>query len=240
MKVALDALELLHEQVDTLIVIPNQKLIDEVDQRVSLINAFSMINGVPNQFIKAIADIIANPGHINVDFADIKTIMKQRGYAVIGTGRATGDDRAIKAARQAVTSRLLDNVSINGARGVLLNISGSSNLGLHELSAAASIVYEQAHEDASIILGSVIDESLGDDVTVTVIATGFSYPAHIQEMLPQTISHVSTQQESVQPARLEEQNSTSPATSAPAAKKDEPIDMNDLEIPAIMRKILQK
>ena len=251
MKIAQDALELLHEHVDTLIVIPNQKLIEEVDQRVSLINAFSMINGVPNQFIKSIADIIAKPGHINVDFADIKTIMKQRGYAVIGTGRATGDDRALKAARQAVTSRLLDNASINGARGVLLNISGSSNLGLHELSAAASIVYEQAHEDASIILGSVIDESLGDDITVTVIATGFSYSAHIQEILPQAISpqgiplHAVPQQ-SMQPARLaqetavDEQNTDAQQAPVVAPVKDEGIDMNDLEIPAVMRKILQK
>ncbi|MBA2306629.1 cell division protein FtsZ [Candidatus Dependentiae bacterium] len=241
MKVAQDALELLHEHVDTLIVIPNQKLIEEVDQRVSLINAFSMINGVPNQFIKSIADIIAKPGHINVDFADIKTIMKQRGYAVIGTGRATGDDRAIKAARQAVTSRLLDNASISGARGVLLNISGSSNLGLHELSAAASIVYEQAHEDASIILGSVIDESLGDDVTVTVIATGFSYPAHIQEILPQSLSQIVAQQESMQPARpAGESHSTEASGTQSTAPKEEPIDMNDLEIPAIMRRVLQK
>ncbi len=179
MKVALDALELLKDHVDTLIVIPNQKLMDVVDrdQKVSLVNAFSMINTVPNQFIKSTADILAKPGHINVDFADMKAIMKQRGYAVIGTGRATGEDRAIKAARQAITSPLLDNTSIGGARGVLLNISGSSNLGLHELGAAAHIIYEQAHEDASIILGSVIDEALGDEVSVTVIATGFDRPS---------------------------------------------------------------
>lgn len=243
MKVAQDALEQIYEHVDTLIVIPNQKLIEEVDQRVSLVNAFSMINSIPNQFIKSIADIIAKPGHINVDFADIKTIMKQRGYAVIGTGRATGDERALKAARQAVTSRLLDNATIGGARGVLLNISGSSNLGLHELSAAASIVYEQAHEDASIILGSVIDESLGDEVTVTVIATGFSYPAHIQELAPQPMFH----KEIIQPARVVEQAPGTPILSAsveteapPSQKTEEQVDVNDLEIPAVMRKILQK
>ena len=241
MKVAQDALELLQEHVDTLIVIPNQKLIEEVDQRVSLINAFNMINGVPNQFIKSIADIIANPGHINVDFADIKTIMKQRGYAVIGTGRATGEDRAVKAARQAVTSRLLDNTSISGARGILLNISGSSNLGLHELSAAASIVYEQAHEDASIILGSVIDESLADDVTVTVIATGFSYPAHIQEIFSQQSASVVTPVSEVQPARVAGESPGAPlSTGSSQTVKEEPVDMNDLEIPAIMRKILQR
>ncbi|MBA3751764.1 cell division protein FtsZ [Candidatus Dependentiae bacterium] len=242
MKVAHDALELLHEHVDTLIVIPNQKLIEEVDQKVSLVNAFSMINGIPNQFIKSIADIIAQPGHINVDFADIKMIMKQRGYAVIGTGRATGDDRAVKAARQAVASRLLDNASIGGARGVLLNISGSSNLGLHELSAAASIIYEQAHEDASIILGSVIDESLGDEVTVTVIATGFSYQAHVQEILQQPVGPLFSVPDIAPAVRQTAENTNVAPTpvGVPPAQKEEPIDVNDLEIPAVMRKLLQR
>ena len=123
-RVAEEALHKLEGVVDTLIVIPNQKLLDVVDQKVSLLNAFDLINSVLNQFIKSIADIIAKPGHINVDFADIKTIMKQRGYAVIGTGRGSGPDRAVKAAREAIVSPLLDNTNIKGAQGVLLNISG--------------------------------------------------------------------------------------------------------------------
>ena len=252
MKVAQDALDLLKEQVDSLIVIPNQKLIDVVDQKVSLVNAFNMINGILNQFIRSIADIIAKPGHINVDFADIKTIMKQRGFAVIGTGKASGEDRAAKAARQAVTSPLLDNASISGARGVLLNISGSSNLGLHEVGAAAQIIYEQAHEDASIIMGSVIDESLGEEVTVTVIATGFEQLVTLSDVIQPAIAfkpeltygEIQRAQEP-EPVRQEE-----PAVQAQQPQMiqaiatepiaEEPIDLNDLEIPAVMRQLLQK
>lgn len=249
MKVAQEALELLKEQVDSLIVIPNQKLIEVVDQKVSLVNAFNMINGILNQFIKSIADIIAKPGHINVDFADIKTIMKQRGYAVIGTGRASGDDRAIKAAKQAVTSPLLDNASISGARGVLLNISGSSNLGLQEVGAAAQIIYEQAHEDASIIMGSVIDETLGEEVSVTVIATGFDQlvshndtiqpaMAYKPELTYGEIGKPAINAEPVKPVHVEQE---AKVVEEPAKKaEEEPVDLNDLEIPAIMRQLLQK
>lgn len=243
MKVAQDALELLKEAVDTLIVIPNQKLIDVVDQKVSLVNAFSMINGILNQFIKSVADIIAKPGHINVDFADIKTIMKQKGFAVIGTGRASGEQRAVVAARQAVASPLLDNASIGGARGVLLNISGSSNLGLHELSDAASIIYEQAHEDAHIILGSVIDESLQDEVTVTVIATGFAHPNPQEANAPVFGPAMRELDQKVEAAASikEKQEEESLATPSQASQTEEqPIDMNDLEIPAFMRQMMQR
>ena len=234
MKVAAEAIEQLKDEVDTLIVIPNQKIIEVVYQNVSLINAFSMINIILNQFIKSIADIIAKPGHINVDFADIKTIMKRQGFAVIGAGRASGEDRALIAARQAVASPLLDNGHIGGARGVLLNISGSSNLGLHELSAAASIVYEQAHEEASIIIGSVIDESLEDEVTVTLIATGFPQPLPGQDTIQPAVAYGPVAKEEVV---LAEEN---PKAEPKEEPKEEPIDMNDLEIPAIMRQLLQK
>ena len=209
-----------------------------------------MINGILNQFIKAVADIIAKPGHINVDFADIKTIMKQKGYALIGTGRATGEQRALEAARQAVASPLLDNASIGGARGVLLNISGSSNLGLHEVSDAASIIYEQAHEDAHIILGSVIDESLGDDVTVTVIATGFASPTpelKIQEPVLPAYSSLMQEFQQPSPPELkvellieEEPAAVIQPVSKPTQPEEPVIDLNDLEIPAIMRQMMQR
>lgn len=171
--VANQAIEGLKKEVDTLIIIPNQKLLDVVDKKVSMIDAFSMINGVVGQSMRGISDIITRPGHINVDFADVRTIMKDRGLAVMGTGRASGNERAAEAAFQAISSPLLENMSIEGARGVLLNISGGASLGIHEISEAASIIYDQAHENANIILGSVIDESLGDEVVVTIIATGF-------------------------------------------------------------------
>lgn len=176
-RVAEQAIELLKKEVDTLIVVPNQKLLGVVDQNVSMINAFSMINEILNQSVKGISDILTKPGHINVDFADMREIMRGMGLAVMGTGRASGPERAQQAAQAAISSPLLENMNITGARGVLLNISGGINLGLHEISDAASIIYEQADPDANIILGSVIDPTLTDDVIVTIIATGFERTA---------------------------------------------------------------
>lgn len=173
-RVAHDALELLKKEVDTLIVIPNQKLLEIVDEKASMIDAFARINEILSQSIRGISDIITKPGHINVDFADVKTIVKDRGLAVMGNGRAVGPNRAREATLQAIESPLLENMSIEGARGVLLNITGNKNLGLHEISEAASLIYERADEDANIILGSVIDETMGDEICVTIIATGFA------------------------------------------------------------------
>ncbi len=172
-RVAQAAIEELRKAVDTLIIIPNQKLLDVVDSKVSMINAFAMINDVLCQSVRGISDIITKPGHINVDFADVRTIMKDRGLAVMGTGKASGEGRAKKAALAAISSPLLENMSVAGAQGVLFNITGGKSLGIHEISEAASVIYEQAHEDANIILGSVIDENLDDEVIVTIIATGF-------------------------------------------------------------------
>ena len=171
--VAQEAIKTVRQEVDTLLIIPNQKLLEVVDKHVSMIQAFAMINEILAQSVRGISEIITRPGHINVDFADVRTIMKDRGLAVMGTGRAAGKDRAINAALQAISSPLLENMSIEGAQAVLINISGGINLGLHEISDAASVVYEQAHEQANIILGSVIDENLSDEVVVTIIATGF-------------------------------------------------------------------
>ena len=176
--IADDAIQKLKQDVDTLIVIPNQKLLEVVDQHVSMIDAFAMINeGILSQSVRGLSDIITRPGHINVDYADIRTIMKDRGLAVMGTGKASGKGRARQAALEAISSPLLENMSVEGAHGVLCNITGGKGLGLHEISEAASVVYEQAHEDANIIIGSVIDESMQDEVIVTIIATDFERPA---------------------------------------------------------------
>ncbi len=180
-KVAEEAAQKVKEEVDTLLVIPNQKLLEISDQQVSMIDAFSMINEVLRQSVCGISDIITKPGHINVDFADVRTIMEEQGLAVMGTGRASGDERASMAALEAISSPLLENMSIEGAHGVLMNITGGKNLGLHEISQAASIIYEQAHEDANIIIGSVIDEKLEDEVMVTIIATGFESAEQIKD-----------------------------------------------------------
>lgn len=179
--VAQSAIESLRSCVDTLIVLPNQKLLEYVDQKVSMIDAFSMINDVLSQSVKGISDIITKPGHINVDFADVRTVMKDMGLAVMGTGVAQGENRARDAALRAISSPLLENMSIKGARGVLLNITGGKNLGLHEISDAAQVVYEQVDENAVIILGSVIDETMTDDVCVTIIATGFEQAQHADQ-----------------------------------------------------------
>ncbi len=237
-RVAEEALKNLQGVVDTLIVIPNQKLLEVVDQKVSLMNAFGLINNVLNQFIKSIADIIAKPGHINVDFADIKTIMKQRGYAVIGTGRASGENRALEAAKEAIASPLLDNASIAGAKGVLLNISGSTTLSLHEVGAASHIIYDEAHEDASIIVGSVIDESLEDDIIVTIIATGFD---HMDKPLTIEPAISAVQQKPVQTTQEpESKGEDQPAASPEKEEPQEKVDLNDLDIPAVMRQMLKR
>ena len=171
--IANEVIKQLKDEVDTLIVIPNQNLLTVVDANTSMIDAFNMINAVLGQSVKSISDIITKPGHINVDFADVRTIMKDRGLAIMGTAQAAGPDRALEATLCAISSPLLENMNMKGSRSVLLNITGSKNLSLHEISQAASVIYEQADADAQIILGSVIDESLGDNVQVTIIATGF-------------------------------------------------------------------
>ncbi len=170
---AQNAVDAVCKYADTVLIVPNQKLLDSVDAKVSMIEGFEMINEVLNQSVRGISDIITEAGYINVDFADVREIMKNQGIAVMGTGRASGEDRARRAALLAISSPLLENMSIAGACGVLLNISGNASLGLHEISIAASVIYEQADPNANIILGSVIDESLGDEIAVTVIATGF-------------------------------------------------------------------
>lgn len=167
------ALETIKSTADTLLIIPNQKLLEVTDEQVSMIDAFGMINDVLNQSVRSISDIITRSGHINVDFADVREIMKDKGIAVMGTARASGQGRAKKAALEAISSPLLENMSIAGARSVLLNITGGTDLGLQEISEAASVIYEQADEDANIILGSVIDSQMGNEVAVTIIATGF-------------------------------------------------------------------
>ncbi len=173
-RVARQALEALEKEVDTLIVIPNQKLIDVVDEQVSMIDAFAMVNQMLNQSVKSIADIIGTAGHINVDFADIRAIMKGKGLALMGSGYASGQNRAREAVEQAISFPLLEYQSIAGAQGVLLNITGGKDLGIHELNEAASVLYAQVDDDASIVVGSVIDESVSDGLYVTVVATGIN------------------------------------------------------------------
>lgn len=168
------AVEQLCSVVDTYIVVPNQKLLAVADPKVSMMDAFTLSNNVLHQAIKGISDIIIKTGLINVDFADVRAVMKDMGRAIMGTAQCKGEDRAAKAALSAINSPLLENINIGGASGILINITGNSDLGLHEINDAAQVVYDMVREDANIILGSVIDPSINDEVMVTVIATGFN------------------------------------------------------------------
>ena len=162
----------LKENVDTLITIPNERLLQIVDKNTSIVEAFRMADDVLRQGVQGISDLITITGLINVDFADVKTIMSTAGSALMGIGTAKGENRAVQAAKSAINSALLET-SIEGSKGVLLNITGSSNLTLADVNEAAAIITEAADPDANIIFGAVIDESLGEDIRVTVIATGF-------------------------------------------------------------------
>ncbi len=181
MKYAEEAIKNLKDAVDTLIVVPNQRLLEVADAKISMLDAFALSDSVLQQAIRGISDIITKPGHINVDFADVRTIMKDMGMAIMGTGRARGVDRARLATLEAIRSPLLENVSIAGAKGVLLNITGNVELGLYEINEAATIIHDMVSEDANIILGSVIDVTMGDEIVVTVIATGFDDTVIVQE-----------------------------------------------------------
>lgn len=179
MEIANQSLELLKKEVDTLIIVPNEKLLNAVDRSVSMIDSFEMINQLLIQSVRSISSIISRSGHINVDFADLRAIMKGMGMAMMGTGSASGLDRAILAAKAAISSNLLENMDIKSARGVLLNICGGADLTLHEINDAANIIYDATNQDAKIILGSVIDLSMKNEVVVSVVATGFNVMAHV-------------------------------------------------------------
>ena len=165
-------IESLKGKVDTLVVIPNDKLLQVIDRKTSIVEAFKMADDVLRQGVQGISDLIAIPGLVNLDFADVKTIMLNTGMAHMGIGRASGENRAEDAAKQAVQSPMLET-SIEGARGVIINITGGTNLGLHEVNTAAELVQRSVDPEANIIFGAVIDESLDEDIVITVIATGF-------------------------------------------------------------------
>ena len=167
-------MEALRNTVDTLIAIPNQRLLSVVDRGTPLLEAFKVADTVLQQAVQGISDLILVPGLVNLDFADVRTIMSGMGMAMMGTGVGHGEHRALDAAQKAVASPLLDDTSIEGARGILINFTGGSDLAIHEVEEGARIVQEAAHEEANIIFGAVIDPGLRDEVRMTVIATGFT------------------------------------------------------------------
>jgi cell division protein FtsZ len=200
-------LQALREVVDTVITIPNDKLLHTVERGTPINEAFAVCDDVLRQAVQGISDLITVPGEINLDFADVKTVMSGMGMALMGTGVAEGEHRAVEAAQRAISSPLLEDASIHGARGVLINITGGEDMSLHEVSEAAAIVQEAADPDANIIFGTVIDPYLDQRVKVTVIATGFMREsAHpVSAIEPMVESTVARQELNPAAARNEEQ-----------------------------------
>lgn len=189
-KHAIQGLQELKDNVDTLIVVPNQKLLAIAGDKMPLVETFKKADSVLHQAVKGISDLINIRGLINLDFADVRTIMKEKGMAIMGTGAARGENRAVMAASAAISSPLLDSIKIDGATGIIINVTAGPDLTLFEVDEASTLIKEAAHEDAEIIFGAVIDETMGDEVRVTVIATGFGK----NEAMISPVSHVSQAQ----------------------------------------------
>jgi len=173
-KRALEGIKEMKSNCDTLLVIPNETLLEIASDDTTVTQSFKLADSILNQATKGISDLINKPGLINLDYADVRTIMKNMGDAIMGTGIAKGEEKAILAAQQAINSPLLQNTSIKGAKGLLVNVSGSQKLSMRELNEASNIIYEEAGEDANVILGCVIDSELNDEIRITVIATGLN------------------------------------------------------------------
>jgi cell division protein FtsZ len=181
-------IEHLKQNVDTLIVIPNQRLLSIAAKTTTMLEAFHRADDVLLQAVRGISDLIITPGLINLDFADVRTVMAEMGLALMGAASATGENRAIEAAQKAISSPLLEDISIQGARGVLINITGGPDLCLHEVNEAASMIQEEAHDEANIIFGSVIDENMTDEIRITVIATGFGEDREDRKPVPVNVN----------------------------------------------------
>lgn len=238
-------IEELKKQVDTLIVIPNQKLLDIIDRRTPLLEAFEIANQVLYNATRGISEVITVPGLINVDFADVRTIMREMGDALMGTGVASGENRAVEAANAAISSPLLEGVSIAGAQGILVNITGGPDLSLVEVDEATSIIHEAAGDDANVILGTVIDDNLKEEVMVTVIATGFNKKAAGQKPIKtgaKLVDRIPSGPSELQ--KLDEPSFMRRGVELPfnAIKENsdekEKIDKSDPDKPAFLRKIM--
>jgi cell division protein FtsZ len=184
-----DGMRELKASVDTLIAIPNQRLLAVAGRNTSIVETFRKADDVLLQAVRGISDLITVHGLINLDFNDVRTIMSEMGMALMGAATASGEDRAVEAAQKAISSPLLEDVSIQGARGVLINITGGPDLTIHEVNEAATLIQEEADDEANIIFGAVIDESLHDQIRITVIATGFGEPREEVKRPPTSASH---------------------------------------------------
>ncbi|HVN48264.1 MAG TPA: cell division protein FtsZ [Bacteroidota bacterium] len=238
-------IEELRKNVDTLIVIPNQKLLDLIDRRTPILEAFEIANQVLHNATRGISEVITVPGYINVDFADVRTIMKEMGDALMGTGISSGENRAIDAATNAISSPLLEGVSIAGAQGILINITGGPSLSLTEVDEATKIIHEAAGEEANVILGTVIDENMSEEMMVTVIATGFNKraaivqrPAKPSSMLVDRVPVGQSDLQRYDAPTILRRGVELPNSSMKEVAQREKIDKSDIERPAFLRKIM--
>jgi len=225
----------LSENVDTIISIPNDRILQIIDKKTSLLEAFNIVDDVLRQGVQGISELITTPGLINVDFADVKAIMADQGSALMGIGRATGENRAVEAAKAAIASPLLE-VSVDGARGILFTVTGGPSMGMHEVSEAAKVITASADPNAKVIFGAILNEGMKDEIKVTVIATGFEDRKEAKTASSVVASGVFTPSSFVKAKASAAVSAESPK-SAPAlktAKKQE--DGEDLEIPAFIRK----
>ncbi|WP_459499773.1 cell division protein FtsZ [Bacillus sp. C1] len=233
---AISGITAFKDNVDTIIVIPNDRILEIVDKNTPMLEAFREADNVLRQGVQGISDLIATPGLINLDFADVKTIMSNKGSALMGIGVGTGENRAAEAAKRAISSPLLET-SIDGAQGVLMNITGGTNLSLYEVQEAADIVASASDPEVNMIFGSVINESLKDEIVVTVIATGFDDSVAVQPpkpfVRPTTTTSHAQQQPTAQPPKQREVKRE--------VKREEPLvherntDSDDIDIPAFLR-----
>ncbi|HEV8670280.1 MAG TPA: cell division protein FtsZ [Candidatus Limnocylindria bacterium] len=219
------------DKVDTLITIPNDRLLQVVEKRTSMVDAFRIVDDVLRQGVQGISDLITVPGLINLDFADVKTIMTNAGSALMGIGHGTGETRAADAARQAIQSPLLEQ-SIDGARGVLFTITGGPDLALFEVNEAAEIIHAAADPEANIIFGAVIDDRMGQDVKISVIATGFDQARPLKR-IDQPMYKRQVEQ---RPAERPTPAVAPPAPAATKAHDEKKFDPNDLEVPSFLRR----
>jgi cell division protein FtsZ len=232
----------LKEQADTLIVIPNDRLLQIVDKRSNLQDAFRMADDVLRQGVQGISELITVPGLINLDFADVRTIMSEGGAALMAVGNASGEDRARLAAEQAISSQLLD-ITIDGARGILFNVTGGPDMTLFEVNQAAAIIKETAHPDVNLIFGAVIDPNMGDEIRITVIATGFERTGTPRRLVETPVGRADAK--STRPADLRSGSDHTPTSSSPiSASKTvfEPrtINTEDLDVPTFLRNRITK
>lgn len=209
-KQAEEGLKELRKYVDTLITIPNQRLLNVAGRDMSLLETFRKADEVLLQAVKGISDLITVQGLINLDFADVRTVMSEMGLALMGTGAASGENRAIEAAQRAISSPLLEDITISGARGILINITGGPDLTLFEVNEASTLVQEEAHEEANIIFGAVIDENLREEMRVTVIATGFGKAEEMGARIPDAQALSSEPEKTVVPLARREGNRDMP------------------------------